>query len=92
MDASYYLNLDGYLKLIDNNNYVVEDSIILFLDGGHFLEEENNFIRKYMKDLYKKNLDNINISEIQKFALDLGLSINTEHTEKDKPKSTLISD
>jgi len=45
-----------------------------------------------MKDLYKKNLENINISEIQKFALDLGLSIYTEHTEKDKPKSTLISD
>jgi len=31
-----------------------------------------------MKDLYKKNLEKINISEIQKFALDLELSIYTE--------------
>ena len=50
------LNLDGYLKLIDNNNYVVEDSIILFLDGGHFLEEENNFIRDDILKFFKKKL------------------------------------
>ena len=49
------LNLDGHQKLIDESGFVLNDNIVLFLDGSHFLEEDNDFTKVDILEFFKKS-------------------------------------
>ncbi len=58
------LNLDGHREFIDKDNYVSKDTILAFLDGNQFLnEDEKDFTREDVLVFFRKKLKKLEIKK-----------------------------